>query len=670
MANYYVDAALGDDSNPGTQTQPWKTVSKVNSTSFNAGDNIYFKRGEIWRETLTIPSSGSDGSPITFGAYGSGDKPKISGADVITGWSGPDANGEYYKSGFTTTPNVVLRDSSRISKGTVGSLGADEWGYDSGTLYLGFDPSSYTIEAGQRTSPITINGKTYITIENITVYGGNDRADIDAAGGNICIYGTSNNITLNYITSYGCHYSGIGVGGSDVSDVTISDVTVYDTLGTGIRFASGVTDSTLSNFTVHDCAMLPSDDGAGGDGGGVEVTSDCDNISISSGEIYNTGAGLTSSQKPDPGIAVYESTNVDITKVKIHDCYGGGAYYRSVTAGKLCSGDFTYNIVYDNGDTGVTTDTILTGLRLGGVDTGGVTVNVYNNVFVNNKCEVVGGTGEMGMLYVGPYTTVNFKNNILKDPVGDYSYYVLTSAISVTYTASNNCYHTTGGNNRWSWEYSDKNSLSEWESTSGETNSLNQDPLFVDADYYDFHLQPTSPCIDAGVNVGLTEDYESNSVPWGEGVDIGAYERTAGRMKDYLDFSIPDYNYYLPVEPQETMVERGEPWQEVLLGSGFDEKRIDLGDVKFYVTLKWPTLMKSESNDLFSFYLAVLKSKTFRWQNPKDGYDYVVRFDTEMKRAMAAGGLYSIDPVRLKVLKAIVSKGFGHGKFGGKFGQG
>ena len=79
----------------------------------------------------------------------------------------------------------------------------------------------------------------------------------------------------------------------------------------------------------------------------------------------------------------------------------------------------------------------------------------------------------------------------------------------------------------------------------------------------------------------------------------------AGNLYDYLDFSIPDYNYYLPVEPQETLIEGGEPWQELLLGTGFDEKRIRLGDVKFYVTLKWPTLTESEMNSLFSFYLAV-----------------------------------------------------------------
>ena len=145
----------------------------------------------------------------------------------------------------------------------------------------------------------------------------------------------------------------------------------------------------------------------------------------------------------------------------------------------------------------------------------------------------------------------------------------------------------------------------------------------------------------------------------------------AGDLYDYLDFSVPDYNFYLPVEPQEVMIERGEPWQEILLGSGFDEKRIKLGDVKFYVTLKWPTLTEDEMNDLFSFYLAVEKLKTFRWQNPKDGYDYVVRFDTGIKRSMAAGGLYSVEPVRLRVLKAIVTKGYSHGKYGrDKYGEG
>ncbi len=75
-ATYYVDATNGNDSNPGTsESVPWKTIAKVNSSQFQSGDFIIFKRGEIWREQLNVPSSGSPGNPITFGAYGSGNRP-------------------------------------------------------------------------------------------------------------------------------------------------------------------------------------------------------------------------------------------------------------------------------------------------------------------------------------------------------------------------------------------------------------------------------------------------------------------------------------------------------------------------------------------------------------------------------------------------------------------
>ena len=59
---YYVDASNGNDSNSGTsQSTAWKTISKVNSMSFQPGDQILFKRGEQWREKLQIPSSGASG---------------------------------------------------------------------------------------------------------------------------------------------------------------------------------------------------------------------------------------------------------------------------------------------------------------------------------------------------------------------------------------------------------------------------------------------------------------------------------------------------------------------------------------------------------------------------------------------------------------------------------
>ena len=74
---YYV-SNTGSDSSSGTSTgSPWKTVSKVNSRSFSPGDNILFERGDQWMEQLNNSSDGTSGNYITYGAYGTGNKPVI-----------------------------------------------------------------------------------------------------------------------------------------------------------------------------------------------------------------------------------------------------------------------------------------------------------------------------------------------------------------------------------------------------------------------------------------------------------------------------------------------------------------------------------------------------------------------------------------------------------------
>lgn len=82
-ATYYVDNVIGNDGNTGlTTSSPWKTIAKVNSAKYQPGDKILFASGRIWREGLIPSSSGTSGNPITFGAYGAGEKPVISGAAV------------------------------------------------------------------------------------------------------------------------------------------------------------------------------------------------------------------------------------------------------------------------------------------------------------------------------------------------------------------------------------------------------------------------------------------------------------------------------------------------------------------------------------------------------------------------------------------------------------
>lgn len=77
---YYVDATDGNDSNSGTSpSEAWQSISKINNTSFQPGDQILFQRGEVWTERLQPSTSGTSNSPITYSAYGSGIKPTIDG---------------------------------------------------------------------------------------------------------------------------------------------------------------------------------------------------------------------------------------------------------------------------------------------------------------------------------------------------------------------------------------------------------------------------------------------------------------------------------------------------------------------------------------------------------------------------------------------------------------
>ena len=85
---YYVDNKNGDDNNSGKSPEtPWQTINKVNNQLFYPGDSVLFKKGEIWHERLIISSSGTDGNPISFGAYGTGLNPIINGADLFTNWT-------------------------------------------------------------------------------------------------------------------------------------------------------------------------------------------------------------------------------------------------------------------------------------------------------------------------------------------------------------------------------------------------------------------------------------------------------------------------------------------------------------------------------------------------------------------------------------------------------
>ncbi|MGM0407485.1 MAG: right-handed parallel beta-helix repeat-containing protein [Bacteroidota bacterium] len=112
--NYYVSNS-GNDSYPGTSERlPWKTISKVNASTFKEGDQILFKRGDTFYGSLTIRNSGTSGNLITYGAYGTGDKPIITGYTELTSWT--DEGGNIYSTSLTPgfyLNNVAINDTIR-----------------------------------------------------------------------------------------------------------------------------------------------------------------------------------------------------------------------------------------------------------------------------------------------------------------------------------------------------------------------------------------------------------------------------------------------------------------------------------------------------------------------------------------------------------------------------
>lgn len=161
-----------------------------------------------------------------------------------------------------------------------------------------------------------------------------------------------------------------------------------------------------------------------------------------------------------------------------------------------------------------------------------INTNFYNNTCVNagygwgtsmlqrpdadlgNNCHVMIWTT------VGTVTNCNIKNNIFSI-ARERGLIIGFTASPLKFLMDNNIYDeftTFAQNEDTDVVYDD---LAEWQAASGrDASSLYADPIFIGA--ADFRLSAGSPAIGAGVDVGLTEDYNGETV--GDPPEIGAYE--------------------------------------------------------------------------------------------------------------------------------------------------
>lgn len=119
QSSYYVDSSAGSDGNDGRAPEKaWRSLDKVNAARLKAGDSVLFRRGGTWTGQVVLRSSGESGRPITIAAYGTGERPTLSG-----GHFGIDGNGQSH---------IVIRDLQ--FRGTTGpailSRGSAGWHID------------------------------------------------------------------------------------------------------------------------------------------------------------------------------------------------------------------------------------------------------------------------------------------------------------------------------------------------------------------------------------------------------------------------------------------------------------------------------------------------------------------------------------------------------------
>ena len=512
-AMYHVDATGGNDGNDGLSPgAAWQTIGKVNGETFQPGDTVLFKRGEIWRDRLEPPSSGVAGRKIVFGAYGTGSKPILSGSDLVTGWAAQGGN--VYRAILTEFgggPSAVyFNDVQGTKVANIGALAADmDWVHDAtGSphylyIYSDTDPSTRVIEATIQWNCFINNGQSYLRFEDIR---------------------TEKSRFVSIILA------------GDTTDLVLSRVEVDRSYNQAIQVGNGGGEVTPSNVTIENCALTLFNRQANAFAPGV-----WQKLGVSGGNNlvvrYNT---ITCDVVVDNGGTSWDGINIqDGDDVLIERNVISGVDHGVVVIGSGAGGGIdTYTIRYNdinshddafwlNGTTA--TDAVVhhnlvrrTGDQI--VDLRGEGGSIYNNT-----CYETVSNGLAFHTIAGTKAIV--KNNIFTHIANGSSVFWLDDNNGVDPTDStfdNNIYYRTSPIAAFgAFSGGGTFTFNDWQTTySQDQNGLNENPDLVSPSA-DLHLQSISPCRDAGVDVGLTEDYDGVSVPQETNPAIGAYEYVA-----------------------------------------------------------------------------------------------------------------------------------------------
>jgi hypothetical protein len=572
---YYISPSGNDTTGTGTTTNPWKSLYKACNSVTTSGSTIHVKAGtytETQRCNLAVGVSiegEGQANTIINSTYSFSVLPY-----------GNFANG-----------SIALISNSENTPGnqTISDL----------TLDGGWTPTSTNTTTATRGIIISSRGNVTlnrISVKNFWVNGigfyanGNVFAQpTTRADGNILMYSTvRNNGNGNWVSS-GAYEGGSGVdvyGQSNllVHDNTISNIDRPDRnsdLMARFDFSVGVKiynnefwktemegPNNLWNFGIETWNIQ----------GGVEIY---DN-NFHGGYIpIDLGGPINTKGTYDYSVKIYRNNIVRATAV---DASEGQASAIHLEATQECSDVFIYDNYIEN---------FAQALQISDGAPGGVVnhksrIYFYNNLAINSQwaqswtMNIIGIDNRQGT--ESTFSDIHIENNTFIGKAGKSQYgidifgigtisnifiknnifYQLNNANSqgfvhmpdtkgtapnIQYTGprsniniENNLTYLTGNNNNVSYSGTINSYIN--------ANNLKADPFFISST--DFHLQPTSPAIDAGINVGLPYN--------GTAPDIGVYE--------YGVLGVSTYHFTLNLK-QGSHGNEVKELQKILISSGY-----------------------------------------------------------------------------------------------------
>jgi hypothetical protein len=543
QTTYFVDAINGSDGNSGkSSTLAWKTLSKVNGSAYLPGDIIAFKRGQMWVGGIIVPSSGISGSPITYGAYGTGSNPIITTRDTLKKGKIPSTWSQSGLSNVWATKNAFSGNISRIwlngmevpiALNTAGVNSTNRFYYthsggDSLYLFATANPATFFNSIEVPFSEVTGANQTLLLIDRDWVTF--DGLDIQGGGYKTVSLSGADHITIKNC-NVGCYANNEGIVGDEGQGI---DKTSDSCIVSGCVINSGATifynTTTLDQTGAADGINLRY--GASGweisknvfigwYHAGVQLLSDDPSRVVQRNYVHNNrfdGGGISycrafASAGKFPGCVRGNRFGFNIAvRMTIANQIGGDSnsvYYNLVngvidTLSRGNASGFSLEPMWDGA--GWCKGNRVLNNAIYGAATYGIEISDYNAstdtlVAGNEVSNNIAANCGLGLALNTHNSFV--KRNTIKNNV----FFKKGSTIVVGYRERLMSVAT----------LNTQNALGDIISA-----NMQVDPMFVSNT--DFHLQPGSPCRKAGIGVGLTVDFDGNAVMQNSPVDIGAYQ--------------------------------------------------------------------------------------------------------------------------------------------------